>query len=425
MSVKENIMALADGEVRNRIFFSPDIPRKKLDNARSKFITRSEEVLVLVDDTLFGSSKDGLAITEKYLYAKQAMELAKSVKISSIRNVSGQSNRLGSLDIFINGNLFVNLSTIDKADHNFIIDLISLAQKSAKALEPTSKNKPSSKAVKATGTEKSTKPEKAPQAGPCLQCGASLASGAKFCHECGGKVQPKDICSGCGGKLPAAAKFCPGCGQPAGQNTVREAEPVQDAASSDQEAAVKFDKVADDEHSNEALSAESPDFYDAINSVDIDPAENARSLINGNPRSSDLLSAAKTFLERVVERCGHHEDFLRDACAPIASVDGPYRSILGKAYEYSSGETYDPDDEYISVSFDDLAGYVAFSDDITSDVIRYEFLHRMLEALVQSLEHAGEWDFVANVDDVPDLDPRRCLPELESKIAATIAKLSS
>jgi len=124
VSVKEAVIAFANGQIRNRIFITPDIPSKKLQNARSKFITSSDEVIVLVDDTLFGSSKDGLAITENYIYAKQSMDAAKSMKIVSIKSVTIQSNKLNSLDVYLNGNLFVTLSTIDKVDHKFVGDVI-------------------------------------------------------------------------------------------------------------------------------------------------------------------------------------------------------------------------------------------------------------------------------------------------------------
>ena len=66
-SVFDVIMAFAEGNSRNRVFIDPDIPTKKLVNARSKYITRDEPIIVLVDDTLFGSAKDGLAISENYV----------------------------------------------------------------------------------------------------------------------------------------------------------------------------------------------------------------------------------------------------------------------------------------------------------------------------------------------------------------------
>jgi len=46
---------------------------------------------------------------------------------------------------------------------------------------------------------------------PCVKCGAQLREGAKFCSECGSS-QEKQICSNCKAELNAGAKFCPECG---------------------------------------------------------------------------------------------------------------------------------------------------------------------------------------------------------------------
>jgi len=52
----------------------------------------------------------------------------------------------------------------------------------------------------------------------CPKCGATVQAGAKFCPECGTKLEPpKPVvptnCPKCGAKLPAGAKFCPACGE--------------------------------------------------------------------------------------------------------------------------------------------------------------------------------------------------------------------
>ncbi len=46
---------------------------------------------------------------------------------------------------------------------------------------------------------------------PCVKCGANLREGAKFCSECG-STQEKAKCTGCQAELAAGAKFCPECG---------------------------------------------------------------------------------------------------------------------------------------------------------------------------------------------------------------------
>ncbi len=46
---------------------------------------------------------------------------------------------------------------------------------------------------------------------PCVKCGAELREGAKFCSECG-STQEKQKCTGCQAELAPGAKFCPECG---------------------------------------------------------------------------------------------------------------------------------------------------------------------------------------------------------------------
>jgi hypothetical protein len=51
----------------------------------------------------------------------------------------------------------------------------------------------------------------------CPQCGVPLATNAKFCPECGAKLNTAQHCTECGAKMTPGAKFCPECGHKAGQ----------------------------------------------------------------------------------------------------------------------------------------------------------------------------------------------------------------
>lgn len=46
----------------------------------------------------------------------------------------------------------------------------------------------------------------------CAKCGKAVDANAKFCPECGEKLELKKFCSQCGKPLNAGAKFCPECG---------------------------------------------------------------------------------------------------------------------------------------------------------------------------------------------------------------------
>jgi len=219
MGVREAVLAVAEGEINGRILASPDIPHKKLANARKGFITRADEVFLLVDDTVFGSGKDGLAITEKYIYAKQLFEIPKSIKISSIRSLEYESKRV-NLDIYINNNLFLTLSSLERQDHDYLMAILQAAKEAATegSLEPN-QNEESPDIV-----EKDEVPTLS-----CDECNVELPPNAKFCLECGAKVLPKGVCLACDVKLPENAKFCPECGTPAGQQVEAKTSPTAGA----------------------------------------------------------------------------------------------------------------------------------------------------------------------------------------------------
>ena len=57
----------------DKLFMFEDIPREKLQNAISSFahtLSADETVIFLYDDTIRGSSKQGILLTTKYLYCE-------------------------------------------------------------------------------------------------------------------------------------------------------------------------------------------------------------------------------------------------------------------------------------------------------------------------------------------------------------------
>ncbi|MBO5926134.1 MAG: SPFH domain-containing protein [Clostridia bacterium] len=46
----------------------------------------------------------------------------------------------------------------------------------------------------------------------CPSCGAMINKNAKFCSECGEKLQTKSFCPECGAEINGKSKFCPECG---------------------------------------------------------------------------------------------------------------------------------------------------------------------------------------------------------------------
>ena len=67
----------------SHIFFQPDIPQKKLRNALISYAegVQEQDVLVLVDNTVFGSAKDGALLTPTFFYVHNQMQQPKSIEI--------------------------------------------------------------------------------------------------------------------------------------------------------------------------------------------------------------------------------------------------------------------------------------------------------------------------------------------------------
>lgn len=55
-------------------------------------------------------------------------------------------------------------------------------------------------------------PKQAKTLGVKCACGATVPSGAKFCPECGQKLNVKRFCHECGAEISSGGKFCPECG---------------------------------------------------------------------------------------------------------------------------------------------------------------------------------------------------------------------
>lgn len=80
----------------DKIFFHPHIPPKKLANAVSEFGGSDDvdEVLALVDNTVFGNAKDGLLLTRSAVHVHNMMETPFHVLLGDIKDVQFQEGLL-------------------------------------------------------------------------------------------------------------------------------------------------------------------------------------------------------------------------------------------------------------------------------------------------------------------------------------------
>lgn len=78
------------------IYIRPHIPAKQLSNAVGAYSVRVEpkEVVVLIDDTAFGSGKDGVLICENRLLIREMFSSARAYEYDAIETISCEGRRL-------------------------------------------------------------------------------------------------------------------------------------------------------------------------------------------------------------------------------------------------------------------------------------------------------------------------------------------
>ncbi|MGE8511158.1 MAG: J domain-containing protein [Chryseobacterium culicis] len=118
MNIQERIqqsqwMPLLRGS--DNIYFSPAIPNKKLQGAMS-YLTHGvnpNDVLMLIDDTVFGSAKVGMCLTAKGLFYKESFEDEQAYLFEHIQRIEADIGILTS-SILINGQDELSFSQLDK-----------------------------------------------------------------------------------------------------------------------------------------------------------------------------------------------------------------------------------------------------------------------------------------------------------------------
>ncbi|MDC4764119.1 J domain-containing protein [Acinetobacter baumannii] len=99
----------------DNIYFAPVIPNKKLQGAMSYLPhgVNLDEVLMLIDDTVFGSAKVGMCLTAKGLFYKESFEDEQAYLFEHIQQVEADIGILTN-SILINGHDELNFSQLDK-----------------------------------------------------------------------------------------------------------------------------------------------------------------------------------------------------------------------------------------------------------------------------------------------------------------------
>jgi len=115
----------------DKVFARPNIPRAKFEGAKACYApgVAYENVLLLVDDTLFGGAREGMLVTKDALYARQKFEDARYIRLDGAQSVdAGASNRL-----LVNGAKFFEGAFVDQVAINLLASRLNTALKECQA----------------------------------------------------------------------------------------------------------------------------------------------------------------------------------------------------------------------------------------------------------------------------------------------------
>jgi hypothetical protein len=127
------------------IYQYPNIPKNKLAGALSAYVIdkdiKANDIVLLLDDTLFGSAKDGLVLTEHTLYVHEAFSDPIAYDFSDMSAIAWKSELLSKV-LYIDGERVIALSQCSKDSLTALCMVINTYLKQYKA-QRTSQTNPS------------------------------------------------------------------------------------------------------------------------------------------------------------------------------------------------------------------------------------------------------------------------------------------
>ncbi|WP_372362103.1 J domain-containing protein [Xanthomonas sp. NCPPB 1325] len=102
-----------NGEPLERIFIAPHIPNKKLAGALESYGQglQPQDVVVLIDDTLFGGAREGVLITEAQIRCKAVFQPVEIRLLGVLSAITTEGKY-----VYINGERFADLNMPNKDD---------------------------------------------------------------------------------------------------------------------------------------------------------------------------------------------------------------------------------------------------------------------------------------------------------------------
>lgn len=122
MSLKDYILLSGVTSITSEhIFFYPNIPQKKLVGALSNYngLVKSDDVYILIDDTVFGSAKDSFLITKEYFLAKESFSDPQKITLDSIQEIEAIEN-----EVFVNKRKFCKMTLCGKMESRCVVSIL-------------------------------------------------------------------------------------------------------------------------------------------------------------------------------------------------------------------------------------------------------------------------------------------------------------
>lgn len=151
-----NALDIVNLEGKERIFFKPNIPEALKQNALMKIcpgLSPDDEILILIDDSLLGDGKAGIAITNKCFYFRESFDKAycrefKDIEYFSATKLKGFLKAEATL--YINGQESYNFAVTSLDTANAICNELNKYIKELYLQERTAQNSGKNQANVAT-----------------------------------------------------------------------------------------------------------------------------------------------------------------------------------------------------------------------------------------------------------------------------------
>lgn len=106
----------------NRIHISPNIPLKKINNALDTFKLNfpAEDIVVMLDNTMMGSGKDGVLICRQGIVVRDAFDDPRFYPFSALNSIAVEGTKL-----YLNHKKVISFSMPDKKDVQRLFSLLS------------------------------------------------------------------------------------------------------------------------------------------------------------------------------------------------------------------------------------------------------------------------------------------------------------